>query len=62
MFRDSDGWAVYVVSQNRAELRKVEPGQSGGIYTRVLSGLEAGEKIINYPGDNLEVGSRVRVR
>jgi len=62
MFRDSDGWAVYVVSQNRAELRKVEPGQRGGIYTQVLSGLEEGEQIINHPGDNLEVGSRVRSR
>ncbi len=62
MFRDGDGWAVYVVNQNRAERRKVEPGQRGGIYTQVLSGLEEGDQIINHPGDNLEVGNRVRSR
>jgi len=62
MFREGDGWAVYVVNQNRAERRKVEPGQRGGIYTQVLSGLEQGEQIINHPGDNLEAGSRVRLR
>jgi HlyD family secretion protein len=62
MFRQGDGWAVYVVTNKRAETRNVEPGQRGGIYTQILSGLDVGVQIINHPGDNLEAGSRVRSR
>jgi HlyD family secretion protein len=62
LFRDGDNWAVYVVEDDEAVLRRVEPGQRSGISTEIVSGITEGEIVINHPGDNLEEGSRVRSR
>lgn len=60
LFRQGQEWNVYVINDNRAELRKVEPGQRSGMYTQIISGLKEGEEVINHPGDNLEPGKRIR--
>lgn len=62
LFRQGDGWAVYVVDNGRAVQRSVEPGQRSGLSTQIISGLEEVEQVVNHPGDNLQDGSRVKAR
>ena len=62
LFRNGDNWAIFVVVDDTAELRQVEPGQRSGISTEILTGIIEGDIVINHPGDNLDEGSRVRSR
>jgi HlyD family secretion protein len=60
MFRDGEGWAVYVVQKNRAKKRVVvSPSQSQGI-ARITEGLTLGETIILYPGDSITEGVKLK--
>jgi HlyD family secretion protein len=59
LFRDGERWALFVVEDGRARLRQVETGRSAGLRTQVLAGLEAGETVINHPGDRVADGVRV---
>lgn len=61
-FRSGDGWAVFAVQHGRARLTPIETGQNNGILTQVLGGLEAGDKIILYPGNRVTEGARVKQR
>ena len=62
LFREGEGWAVYVVAQGRAEKRGVRVGQRTGLRAEVLGGLEAGERVINHPDDRVHGGVAVRAR
>ena len=44
------------------KLRQVEIGNRSGLAAEILSGLVEGENVIAHPGDNVEDGSRVRLR
>lgn len=61
LFRYKDGWAVFVIKGNRALRRKVEIGERNGLAAQVTAGLEAGESVINHPGDNVDNGVAVRI-
>jgi HlyD family secretion protein len=52
LFRDGDGWALFVEEGGRANLRHVETGQ----------GLDAGEKVIVHPSDRVTDGVRIASR
>lgn len=62
LFRDRDEWAVFVVSDGRARLTRVELGQQTGREAQVVSGLGEGALVIVHPGDLVVDGARVRVR
>jgi HlyD family secretion protein len=62
LFRRGDRWAVFVVEDGRARVRTVELGQRNGLEAQVLSGLEAGERVVVHPADTLEDGGRVAPR
>ena len=62
LFHHENSWALYVIRDDRAQLRKVEIGQRSGISTQIMTGIEVGEKIINHPGDNISSQTRVRSR
>lgn len=62
LFRHNDGWAVFVVEAERARLRAVELGQRAGLAVQVLSGLQAGERVVAHPDDRIRDGIRVRPR
>lgn len=51
---------AYLQSGGRARERKIEPGRTNGIVTEVLSGLQAGDAVVVYPGDKISDGSRIR--
>jgi HlyD family secretion protein len=62
LFRVDGEWAVYRVEDGRARLSIVSLGQRTQAQAEVLSGLEAGDVVVAFPGDRIEEGSRVAAR
>ena len=62
LFRDGPDWSVFVESGGRAEARKVEVGRRNSLDAEVLGGLEAGERVVLYPGDRVSAGARIAER
>lgn len=62
LFRKDGQWMVFVVSEGRARLRKVNISRQGAGAAMVTNGLQPGEQVVVYPGDGLADGSRVTVR
>lgn len=59
LFRDKDMATVFVVEDGKARTRRIETGRRSGLWTQVTSGLQAGERIITHPADQIEDGTRV---
>jgi HlyD family secretion protein len=62
LFRKQDGWAVFVVKNNKAILREVTVGHRTGLAAEILSGLTKGEMVISHPDNSIEQGTRIRPR
>jgi HlyD family secretion protein len=62
LFRKQDGWAVFVVKNNRALKREVKVGQRTGLAAEILSGLIEGEEVISHPDNSIEDRTRIRPR
>tara|TARA_R110000868_G_scaffold4567_5_gene28651 strand:- start:2947 stop:4164 length:1218 start_codon:yes stop_codon:yes gene_type:complete len=62
LFRSEGQWAVYRVEEGRAALTPVEIGQENGRMAQILSGLEAGDRIVMYPGPQIRDGVAVKRR
>jgi HlyD family secretion protein len=62
LFRAAADWAVFVVVDNRASTRKVEPGHRGPLQTEIVRGLDAGDVVIVHPGAGVHDGVRVSFR
>ncbi len=61
LFRRDDGWAVFVVENDRARLRAVKLGPGSGLLTEVVEGLNAGDVVIVHPDDDIDDGVRVEL-
>lgn len=61
LFRDGGAWKVYAIESGRARLRRVEIGRIGEDYAETIGGLEAGNRVVLYPGDRLRDGMRVEI-
>ena len=59
LVREGDAWAVYAIDGRHARLRHVRLGHMGEAVAEVLDGLEAGDRVVVYPGETLEDGNRV---
>jgi HlyD family secretion protein len=62
VFRSEEAWATFVVEEGTAVVRSVELGETNGLETEVLSGLEEGETVIAYPSDSVRDGVSVEAR
>ena len=62
LFRTDDGWAVFVITNGRAERRTVEIGERSGLRAEVRSGLDEGDTVIAHPGNEVDDGARVQER
>lgn len=62
LFRQGDAWAVFVASGGRARLRTLKIGHDNGLQAEVLSGLQAGERIVLHPSDRVTDGARIAQR
>jgi HlyD family secretion protein len=61
LFRNGEGWAVFIVENGRANRRELKIGQRGQLEAEVLQGLKAGETVIRHPSNNITDGARVKV-
>ncbi len=59
LFREGDGWAVFVAEDDEAVLRRVEVGHQAGLQAEILSGLEVGEYVIPHPDADLQDGTPI---
>lgn len=59
LFRDGDQWAVYVIEQGRARLRRVRIGHMGDNAAEIRGGLSEGAAVVLYPDDSVRDGMRV---
>ena len=59
LFRDGDGWAVFVAEGDRAVKRRVSTPRRNALEALIEQGLEPGERVIVYPADSLREGSRL---
>jgi HlyD family secretion protein len=62
LFRRGGEWAVFRVNADRAKLTPVEVGRDNRRNAQILSGIEPGETVVLYPGEQVEDGARVRRR
>ena len=60
LFRDRDGWAVFVVEGGRARRRAVQAGRRNALEVVILDGLAPGERVILHPTDAIRDQARVR--
>ena len=58
--RTAQGWRAWVVSEGRAQPRRVEVGESDGQHRVVTEGLSEGDAVVLRPPPGLEVGQRVK--
>jgi HlyD family secretion protein len=62
LFRQGDGWAVFVVAEGRVRRQPVQLGQRNDNEGQITSGIEAGATLVLHPPDTLTDGMRVTVR
>jgi HlyD family secretion protein len=62
VFRSEEAWATFVVEEGTAVVRTVKLGETNGLETEVLSGLEEGDTVIAYPSDSVRDGVSVKSR
>jgi HlyD family secretion protein len=60
LFQTGDTWQTYVYAGGRAHLRRVEPGHGNGTSVEIKAGLQAGDRVVVYPGDKIGDGIRVQ--
>ncbi|MEN8181144.1 MAG: efflux RND transporter periplasmic adaptor subunit [Myxococcota bacterium] len=59
LFRADGGWAVFAVDDGRAILRPIDVGRRGRRSAQVLDGLSEGDRVILFPSEDIEDGTRV---
>jgi HlyD family secretion protein len=62
LFRDGEGWAVFVAQDGKAVKRAVKAPLRNGAEALVEDGLQPGERVVVYPSDALRDGSRILAR
>src|SRR5690606_10273660 len=62
LFRSGGRWAGFRVVDGAARIAFVEAGRNNGEFAEVLSGLEAGEMVVLYPGERITDGTPITRR
>jgi HlyD family secretion protein len=61
LFRQGEDWATFRVIGGRARLTPVRLGRRGAEFATIISGLDAGAVVIEYPSDAVRDGVRVEM-
>jgi len=61
LFREGEGWAVFVARGEVAEKRTVKVPRRNGVEAVIAEGLREGEQAIVYPSDALRDGVKIEV-
>ena len=59
LFRRGAQWAVFVRQQGRARERLVQLGERNADEAQIVQGLQAGEEVLMYPGNQVRDGTRI---
>lgn len=59
LFREGSEWKTYLYQNGSAKLVTLQAGHSDGRFTEVISGLNAGDKVLLHPPDNVQDGGSV---
>ncbi len=59
LFREDANWSVFVAKDGEAQLTQIEIGQSNGVLTEVVGGMEEGDLVVLYPSAAIEHGSKI---
>jgi HlyD family secretion protein len=59
LFRRGAQWAVFVQQQGRARERLVQVGERNANEAQILLGLQVGDEVLTYPGNQIKDGTRV---
>ncbi len=59
LFRKGESWAVFLVEDAEATLRKIEIGKRNTELAEIKSGLAKGDKVVLHPSDRLISGARI---
>lgn len=59
LYREGADWRVFVIENGRAISREVKVGHRTTSEAEVLGGLEAGDRVVLYPGDRVKEGAPV---
>ncbi len=62
LFRDGDGWNVFVQRQGKASKQAVVLGQRTGLEAEIISGLSAGDVLVVHPSDKISQGVAIEDR
>jgi HlyD family secretion protein len=62
LFRLGNEWAVFAAERGKARRRTVEIGHRNGLAAEIISGLMEGEKVVAYPDDSINDGTRIKQR
>jgi len=58
---DADGEHLFVLKDNKVEMRSVQTGQIYGESRQILSGVQAGEQVVVSPPEKLKSGERISI-
>jgi HlyD family secretion protein len=61
LFREGEGWAVFLVQDGTAAKRPVKVTRRNGVEAMVEDGLNPGARVIVYPSDALRDGSKIEM-
>jgi HlyD family secretion protein len=61
LFRDGEGWAVFVAQEGAAVKRAVKVPHRNGVEAVIEDGVRAGERVIVYPSDALRDGAKIEI-
>ena len=62
LFRDGDGWAVFVVEGGVARQTPVTIDHRNGLEAEILEGLSEGQEVVIHPSDEIRDGAKVAQR
>jgi HlyD family secretion protein len=62
LFRRGEGWAAFVVENDRVRLQDVQLGERNATEAQIVGGLEPGQRLVLHPPDTLTEGMTVRDR
>ncbi|MGZ3774539.1 MAG: efflux RND transporter periplasmic adaptor subunit [Pseudobdellovibrionaceae bacterium] len=62
LFKDNENWAVYIISDGKAQLRHVEIAKRNDREASVTRGLHQDDRVILFPGDVIIEGSKVKIK
>lgn len=62
IFKEGDQWSVYLLSNGRIRKRSVVISHRSGLEAMVEKGIEPGESVVIYPGDEVKDGIRAKLK